>query len=62
MIGLGIGLQVNVKLAFRITTNSFREKFASILEGLLKIVGLSWKCVRESAISYGSLTSKMVFM
>jgi hypothetical protein len=57
MIGIGMGLQVNVALAFGITTNLSRENFASILEGLSKIVGLSWRCVRELAISSGSLTS-----
>jgi hypothetical protein len=53
MIGIGMGLQVNVALAFGITTNLSRENFASILEGLSKIVGLSWRCVRELAISSG---------
>jgi hypothetical protein len=57
MIGLGMGLQVNVDLAFGISTNSYRDKFASIFEGLSKIVGLSWRLVRELAISSGSLTS-----
>jgi hypothetical protein len=47
MIGLGIRIQVNVKLAFGITTNSLREKFASILEDLLKAVALSWKEMHE---------------
>jgi hypothetical protein len=41
LVGLGVGFQVSVKLGFGITTNSSREKFAVILEDLLKIVVLS---------------------
>jgi uncharacterized membrane-anchored protein len=42
MIGLSVGIQVDVKLVLGTSTNSSRKEFTLILEYLSKIIALSW--------------------